>query len=149
VFGVSFVGYDGRGNLFVDGYSEQGGQFAMAELPAGTHSFETVTLNQTIVLPGAIQWDGKYLAVGDQVSLYGPSTIYEFSMSGSTGTLVNTTPLSDSCDVLQFWIHGKRVITSNYCASHVLYFDYPAGGSSTKTISDKLQEPGGVTVSTH
>lgn len=148
VFGVSFVGYDGHGDLFVDGESQQGG-FVMAELPAGTHSFETVTLNQSIVLPGAIQWDGKYLAVGDQLSLYGPSTIYEFSMSGSTGTLVNTTPLADSCDVLQFWIQARRVIASNFCASHVLYFNYPTGGSSTKAISDKLEEPLGVTVSTH
>lgn len=145
-FLVSFVGYDGQGDLFVDGNSEHG-QFEMAELPKGTHSFETVTLDQSIVKPGAIQWDGKYLAVGDQVSTSGPSTIYEFSMSGSTGTLVNTTSLSDSCDVLQFWIQGKRVITSDDCASHVLYFNYPSGGSSTKTISHKLEQPVGVTVS--
>jgi hypothetical protein len=146
VFRVYFIGYDGQGDLFVDG-TDYHVAFEIAELPAGSHSFEAVTLSQKIVLPSAIQWDGKYLAVGDQVSIYGPSKIYEFSMSGSTGTLVNTTALSDSCDVLQFWIQGKRVITSDDCAPHVLYFDYPSGGSSTKAISNKLEQPVGVTVS--
>ncbi|MGB9652195.1 MAG: hypothetical protein WCB01_10360 [Candidatus Cybelea sp.] len=146
VFAVSFVGYDARGDLFVDGY-DVSGAFAMADLPAKTHTFEAVTLNQSIILPGAIQWDGQHLAVGDQVSIFGPSKIYEFSMSGSTGTLVHTTPLSDSCDVLQFWIQGQRVIASNDCASHVLYFGYPNGGSSTKTIAHDLQQPVGVAVS--
>ncbi|MGA8574201.1 MAG: hypothetical protein WB609_00745 [Candidatus Cybelea sp.] len=146
VFRVYFIGYDGQGNLFVDG-TDMHVAFEMAELPTGGQTFEAVTLNQKIILPGAIQWDGQYLAVGDQVSIYGPSKIYEFSMSGSTGTLVGTTPLSDSCDVLQFWITGRRVIASNVCASHVLYFNYPGGGSSTKTISRKLKEPVGITVS--
>jgi hypothetical protein len=143
---VNFIGYDGHRDLFVDG-NDVHGAFQMNELPARSHAFEAVTLNQSINIPGAIQWDGEYLAVGDQVSLFGPSKIYEFSMSGSTGKLVQTTPLSDSCDVLQFWIQGRRVVASNDCASHVLYFDYPNGGSSTKTISRDLQQPVGVAVS--
>ncbi len=146
VFRVYFIGYDGNGNLFVDG-SAYHLMFEIAELPAGSTTPKAITLNQNIVLPGAIQWDGKYLAVGDQVSIYGPSKIYQFSINGSSGTRVGTTSLADSCDVLQFWIQGKRVIASNVCASHVLYFNYPAGGSSTKTISESLSEPVGVTVS--
>ncbi len=146
VFRVYFIGYDAKGNLFVDGTAYHP-TFEIAELPAGSQTPQAITLNQTIVLPGAIAWDGKYLAVGDQVSLYGPSKIYRFSISGSTGTLQGTTPLSDSCDVLQFWLQGTRVITGDVCAPHVLYFPYPAGGSSTKTISDSLHEPVGVTVS--
>lgn len=68
-------------------------------------------------------------------------------MSGTTGKLVHTTNLADSCDVLQFWIQGSRVITSNDCAPHVLYFNYPEGGSSIKAIDKNLKEPVGVTVS--
>jgi hypothetical protein len=146
VFRVYFIGYDGSGDLFVNGTDMHVG-YEMAEMPAGSQTFEPVTLNQTIILPGAIQWDGKHLAVGDQVSIYGPSKIYEFSMSGSTGTLVGTTALADSCDVLQFWIAGRRVIASNVCAPHVQYFSYPSGGTSTKTIKRRLREPVGVTVS--
>lgn len=146
VFRVYFIGYDGKGNLFVDG-SAYHLMFEIAELPAGSQTPQAITLNQTIFLPGAIAWDGKYLAVGDQVSIYGPSKIYQFSISGSTGTLKGTTSLSNSCDVLQFWLQGSRVITSDVCAPHALYFNYPAGGSSTKTISNSLHEPVGVTVS--
>jgi hypothetical protein len=146
VFRGYFIGYDGQGNLFVDG-TDMHVAFEIAELPTGSQTFETVRLNQSIILPGAIQWDGQHLAVGDQVSIYGPSKIYEFSMSGSAGTLVGTTPLSNSCDVLQFWIQGHRVVTGNDCAPHVLYFSYPSGGSSRKTISRGLKEPVGVAVS--
>ncbi|HEY6325651.1 MAG TPA: hypothetical protein VIW73_03920 [Candidatus Cybelea sp.] len=146
VFRVYFIGYDGKGNLFVDG-SAYHLMFEIAELPAGSQTPQAITLNQKIYLPGAIAWDGKHLAVGDQVSIYGPSKIYQFSISGSTGTLAGTTSLANSCDVLQFWLQGTRVITSDVCAPHALYFNYPAGGSSTKTISDSLHEPVGVTVS--
>lgn len=146
VYRVYFIGYDDRGNLFVDG-TNMHVAFEMAKLPAGSQTFKPVTLNQSIVLPGAIQWDGKHLAVGDQVSIYGPSKIYEFSMSGTTGTLAHTTPLTDSCDVLQFWIQGSQVVTSDDCAPHVLYFNYPAGGSSIKAIGSGLKQPVGVAVS--
>ena len=125
VFRVYFIGYDGKGNLFVDG-TDMHVTFEIAELPAGSKTFEAVTLDQSIVLPGAIQWDGKHLAVGDQVSISGPSKIYEFSMSGATGTLVGTTPLSNSCDVLQFWIQGHQAIAGNVCAPHVLILAIPA-----------------------
>lgn len=146
VFRVYFIGYDNKGNLFVDG-TDMHVAFEFAELPAGSTTANAVTLNQSIVLPGAIQWDGKHLAVGDQVSIFGPSTVYEFSIQGTTGTETGATPMTDSCDVLQFWIQGKRMIAANDCSSNVMYFGYPGGGSSIKTISDSLSEPVGVTVS--
>jgi hypothetical protein len=60
-----FVGYDGSGNLFADGLNSADA-FGLAELPKGGSSFEPVTLNQSIQFPGNIQWDGTYLAIGDQ-----------------------------------------------------------------------------------
>jgi hypothetical protein len=146
VFRVYFLGYDANGNLFVDG-TDMHVAFEFAELPAGSQTAIAVTLNQNIVLPGAIQWDGKNLAVGDQVSIAGPSVIYEFTIAGTTGTKVGTTPLTNSCDVLQFWIQNKRVIVANDCSHDVMYFNYPVGGASTKTITDSLKEPVGVAVS--
>ncbi|MFZ0030461.1 MAG: hypothetical protein WAK84_01140 [Candidatus Cybelea sp.] len=146
VFRVYFIGYDGKGDLFVDG-TDMHNAYELAELPPGGKAAKAITLNQSIILAGAIQWDGKYLAIGDQVSIYGPSKIYQFSVAGDAGTLAGTTRLANSCDVLQFWLQGRRVIASNVCAPHVLYFNYPAGGASTKTISDSLIEPVGVTVS--
>jgi hypothetical protein len=146
VFRVYFIGYDDQGNVFVDG-TDMHVAFEFAELPAGSKTAKAIILNQSIVLPGAIQWDGKHLAVGDQVSISGPSKIYEFSISGSAGTLAGTTPLANSCDVLQFWIQNARVIAANDCSQSVMYFGYPSGGTSTKTITDSLSEPVGVTVS--
>jgi DNA-binding beta-propeller fold protein YncE len=138
--------FDGSGNLFVDGSNMNGNQFEMAELPKGAATLVGVTLNQPISLPGGVQWDGKYLAVGDQVCINCASTIYEFSMSGSTGSKAGETNLTDSCDVIRFWLQGKRVIAPNDCSSNVMYFKYPAGGDSTKTISG-VSQPVGVTVS--
>jgi hypothetical protein len=146
VFRVSFIGYDAQGNLFVDG-SAYHLMFEIAELTAGGKTARAVTLNEGIALPGAIQWDGRHLDIGDQVSISGPSKIDQFSMKGTVGTLVGTTPLANSCDVLQFWIHGKRVVAGNDCASQVLYFKYPRGGTSIKTIGDSLSQPIGVTIS--
>ncbi len=63
-------------------------------------------MDETIYLPGGVQWDGKYLAVGDQVAVKHnfTSTIYQFSISGSIGTTVNTMVLTGSSEVAQFWL---------------------------------------------
>ncbi|HEY5426955.1 MAG TPA: hypothetical protein VIJ77_10420 [Candidatus Tumulicola sp.] len=146
VFRVYFLGYDNKGNLFVDGTDMHVG-FEFAELPAGSKTAKAITLDQAIVLPGAIAWDGKHLAVGDQVSIFGPSTIYEFSINGDTGTETGATPLANSCDVLQFWLANKNVIVANDCSHNVMYFNYPKGGQSIKGINELLLEPVGVTIS--
>ncbi len=140
-----FCGYDGSGNLFVDGTDDRS-DFLFAQLAVGTKKFTPVTLDQPITFPAGVQWDGTHLAVGDQVNISGPSEVYEFTMNGSTGTKVGSTPLANSCDVLQFWIAGATVVVPNDCSPNVMFFNYPAGGQSTKTIGSKLQ-PSGVAVS--
>ncbi|HKU81541.1 MAG TPA: hypothetical protein VJP76_05150, partial [Candidatus Tumulicola sp.] len=64
VFRVYFIGYDAKGDLFVDGTDMHVG-FEFAEIPAGGKPAKAITLQQSINLPGAVQWDGKHLAVGD------------------------------------------------------------------------------------
>ena len=146
VFRVYFDGYDAAGNLFVDG-TDMHGAFEFAEMPHGGTAFSQVAVNAQVNLPGAIQWDGTNLAVGDQVSISGPSKVDAFQVSGGTATLVGTTNMTDSCDMLGFFINGKRIIAANDCTPNVMYFKYPAGGASTKTIGDSLSEPVSVTVS--
>jgi hypothetical protein len=140
-----FPGYDASGNLFVDGTDDRA-NFLFAELAARTKKFFAVTLDHTFNFPAGVQWDGTHLAVGDQVSLNGPSTVYEFSISGTTGTQVGATSLGSSCDVIQFFIQDAALVAPNLCSPNVMYFDYPAGGAPTKTIGPKLQ-PTGVSVS--
>jgi hypothetical protein len=138
--------YDNAGNLYVTG-SDMHGFFKFAEIPSGTTSFTDITLNQTINVPGGVQWDGKYVAVEDQGAGYHGSTIYQVSVSGSAGTVVGTTSLGGSSDVIQFWIQGKKVIGPNTGSSpNVMFWKYPAGSTAIKTITG-FEEPVGVTVS--
>ena len=137
-----FLSYDGHGDLFVDGENDHFDQFELAELPAGGKRFVKITLDQTIGFPGGVEWDGKHLAVGDQDD----ALIYRFTISGSSGTKIGTVRLEHADDVSQFWIHGSHVIGPNQGNGTVMFWDYPAGGEPTKTIS-RLREPSGATVS--
>lgn len=149
-----YCGYDESGNLFVDGETE-GSVFGLGELPKGGSTLNFINVNQTIYLPGGVQWDGKYLAVGDQVAVKHnfTSTVYQFAITGSTGTEVNAMVLTGSSEVAQFWIprvttthDGTRLIGANQTGKDTLIWDYPAGGNPISTITGET-DPIGVTVS--
>jgi hypothetical protein len=143
-----FVGYDNKGNLFVDG-EDYNAFFVFAELPKGGSALETITLNQGISYPGGVQWDGKYLAVGD----FNNPVIYRFAISGSQGTSVGTIELGSGAKYVgQFFIQGRTLIAPDMCIpscqkENVLFFKYPAGGTATKTITDDIGSPSGASVS--
>jgi hypothetical protein len=144
-----FCGYDGSGNLFIDG--EDGSHnFRLFELPSGGSKLENVTLNQKVGFPGGVQWDGKYVAIGDQAyETQDKSAIYEVSISGSSGTVEGTTPLNGSCQVLQFAIstvQGSKAISPDSCKNNAKFYKYPSGGSPTKTLTG-FQYPVGAAVS--
>jgi len=137
--GIHFCAYDNQGNLFVDGTTRYN-QFALAELPKGSSAFTYIALSQTINTPGGIQWDGKYVALGDEGA--NPSVIYQLAITGSSATVVGTTTLSSTSRVRTFWIpdvgsskkQGRRVIAPSIYGT-VGYYSYPGGGSPTKTFS--------------
>jgi hypothetical protein len=133
--------YDNAGNLFVDGV-DYGSDFQFAELPSGGTSFRNITLDQTIQIPGGVQWDGQHVAVEDQVT----TVIYQFSINGSNGTKVGETLLSGASGVDQFWIERRNVIAPEYDAGEVGIWNYPAGGVTKAKISG-LKEPKGATIS--
>jgi hypothetical protein len=142
---VFFCGYDNKGNLFIDGTLNS--VFAFAELRAFHSSFTSVTLNQSIGKPGNVQWDGAHIVVGDDTT-GATSTIYQFAISGRSGTKVGTTSLNGGTSIGQYWIQGGKVIGPNAGSNtgNVLFWNYPAGGSPTKTITG-LSRPLGATVS--
>jgi WD40 repeat protein len=152
-----FCGYDNKGNLFVDGET-QGSVFGLGELAKGGHSLNFVSIDETIYLPGGVQWDGKYLAVGDQVAVKHnfTSTVYDFAIKGSAATTVNTMVLTGSKEVSQFWIPlvdgsrkhrvGTRLIGPNEYGGNTLLWDYPSGGNPILTIGGE-NYPIGATVS--
>jgi hypothetical protein len=127
-----FCGYDDAGNLFIDGTRKaKGGSFRLAELPRGAVAVVNLSVNQSISAPGQVQWDGKHLAVGD--AGISPSVIYRFAISGNSATKVGATTLDDSASVRQFWIQAKSLVGPDF-DSDVRFWNYPAGGSPTKTI---------------
>lgn len=135
-----FCGYDSHGNLFADGETSSRA-FVFAELAKGTKALKNVTLNQTILFPGQVQWDGANVAVGDAIS----PEIYEFTISGSSGDKVGTTHLGDNAyHPQQFWIQRPTVIVPNLYEvrhsfhSNVLFYNYPAGGRATKRLFEDL-----------
>jgi hypothetical protein len=142
-----FCGYDSHGNLFVDGVTASS-TFAFAELPKGSGTFTDIPLDQKVEWPGGVQWDGKYVAVGDTDA----GVIYR--VNGAKGQIKGTTSLSNSDYVNQFWIVvpllGKshknlNVVAPSQDGGDVGLYAYPAGGAPTATIS--VEEPFGAAVS--
>jgi hypothetical protein len=129
-----FCGYDNAGNLFVDGIGN--GKFVLVELPSGSSTLKTITLDQSVGFPGEVQWDGKYVAIGDRAYQdQHESAIYQFTMSGSSGKIEGTTKLNGSCDVIQFGIASSSVIAPDACYNVVRFYKYPGGGTPTKQIN--------------
>ena len=139
-----FCGYDHSGNLFVDGLSYQGldDLFQLAQLPRGKRNFEVISINQTVESPGQVQWDGKYLAVGDAEQ----RLIYRISVTGTFGVVEKTVQLVDG-GANGFLIRGGRLIDASYFYGEIQYFKYPAGGSATKVITEGSSAPASAAIS--
>jgi hypothetical protein len=139
-----FCGYDDSGNLFVDGlsyhYLNEGFQFA--ELPRRKTTFEVITINETVESPGQVQWDGKYIAVGDAEQ----RLVYRVDVIGSSGTVKQTVQLTDG-GANAFLIRGRRLIDASYFYGAVEYYRYPAGGSPRRVIAKGVTFPNSATVS--
>jgi hypothetical protein len=145
IYNYFFCGYDKRGNLFVDGQGYSTKLFRVAELPNGSSKFIDLTMNHMLDFPGSILWHGKYLAVGDQAT----PDVYEFAISGSTGTLKKTTPINGNQYDAAFWIQDKTLVAATEGGSYqtVDFYSYPAGGNPTKIIRKDVAGPDGLTIS--
>ena len=145
-------GYDNQGNLFVSGDSTCG---QLAELPKGGKTFTPISLDPKVsVVGGHIQWDGHYLALENPGLNNVTPAFYQVTVSGSTATVVGTTPLNGAYEAFGGWIDGGRVIvpfvSSYYGASRVGYWKYPSGGTAEKVLLNRryrFQFASSVTVS--
>ncbi len=146
-FGDMFsCGYDNNGNLFIDGMVVRG-SLRFTELPKGSGTFNSITLDQSFFgeWGGGVQWDGRYVVVGDLLK----AVVYQFDIDGSAGTEVSSTPLDGSGTVSEFFIDGGRIIAPSSFparAGFVKIYNYPAGGSAEKTLHN-FSSPDGVVVS--
>ena len=132
-----FCGYDTKGNLYVDGVNNGTTASELGILPKGGSTLTTIAVNKTIVYPGAVQWDGKDVAIEDVTD----DTLYRVKVSGTKGTVVGTTtfkgPRADELE--QFWLQGTTLVmpygTSNRQMHKIGLWAYPAGGSPTSDLT--------------
>ncbi|MFY9666170.1 MAG: hypothetical protein WAL67_09975 [Candidatus Cybelea sp.] len=125
--------YDDKGNLFVDG-ADKRKHVEFAELARGGQTLTDIKLRKLpakILIAGGLQWDGKYIALGSQLS---PVAIYQIRVAGSTGTVVGTTPLDEVQIVIGFWKQGSKVVAPDALAGEINFYDYPSGGDPIKVI---------------
>ncbi|HEX3457453.1 MAG TPA: hypothetical protein VHR97_05810 [Candidatus Baltobacteraceae bacterium] len=136
-----FCSYDGSGNLFGVVWDRQS-KITLAELPKGGKPIRLFKLSESFKptgIPSGIQWDGKYLAVGNR----GAGSIYRLT---KTGGLAQTVKLKGGDDVIQFWLQGSTLVGPNFGAGTVGLWDYPGGGSVAKALNG-FTEPFGAAVS--
>lgn len=128
-----YCAYDSNGNLFVDGYKSYSSNaiYQLVELPHHKSSLENITLNQRLITPTGVQWDGTYVVVGDGDPEH--HAVYRVEVSGTQGVIEQEIPLPNA-DPEGFWIDGSRLINPDYFTDEVQYFKYPAAGSATKVI---------------
>jgi hypothetical protein len=140
---VYYLGYDPKGRLYLDGI-DSGSAFLFASFN-GT-AFKNITLDHPIGGPGAVEAVGNDIVVGDQTN--GANAAYRFAIHGSTGKLVHTTPLTGAHDIVQFYILKKALVGGDFTpnGSTADRFNYPAGGTPTKTASG-LSAPIGAVIS--
>jgi hypothetical protein len=131
--------YNSKGDLFVGGLNGSDA-FALVELPKGSSSFETITLNETIE-GGGLQWSGRYLIIGNS------NELDRFGIHGSTGTLKGVTMLSGGSALAGFWIQKPYVAGADAGSGDVAIWKYPAGGPPIKILNGPFDLPTGVVVS--
>jgi hypothetical protein len=125
--------YDDKGDLFVIGAI--GSASALVELPAGSSTFERITLPNAIQA-SFVQWDGRYLAVSTS------SEIYRYSVSGSMATLEGTVDLA--CGL--FWTEKDKIVCPGIGNNDAQVYAYPAGGSPLYTWTGNFDQPIGAVV---
>jgi hypothetical protein len=147
---VLYSTFDSKGNLFADGLPSPSDFFVLGELPKGAGTFVNVPLDRKIYYSGFLQWDGKYLALGDQeAGNQLTSSIHQVEIRGGKGTVVSTTKLQGSNDVGDFWIQGSSVLVTSVGEggpSDLRSYGYPQGGAPT-ILDSGFDEPTGVGVS--
>jgi hypothetical protein len=125
----AYGAYDSSGNLYVDGTSSKHGM-VFAVLDKGSQNFIAVSLkglgNRSNRAAG-VQWDGQYVAVGDSLT----HSIYRVSVSGGTGTIVQTIKVHGwrGHAPIEFAISGNTLLVP--LDKELLFFKYPKGGERT------------------
>jgi hypothetical protein len=144
-----FCGYDNGSNLYLSAFDEFAGS-QLVRLANGSSSFEVISLNAKLYtglyFQPSVQWDGKHMTVSSAPpkGMRGPVSVYQLSISGSSGTVIGTTELTSPKNNFegQTWIEGDAIIGSdetplgkeNQGYRSVSFWRYPQGGRPRQNI---------------
>jgi hypothetical protein len=134
-----FCGFDDTGDLYVDGVNSGTTQAQFAELRRGGTSLQNFKLDEDIVYPGGIQWDGSDVAVEDLAT----DVLYQVKVDGASGKVVGSTHFKGDHTTLltQFWIQDNTIILPygklTRSVRRVGLWHYPSGGSPEKTLEPR------------
>jgi DNA-binding beta-propeller fold protein YncE len=148
----SYCAYDNGGTLYADGYGRRSHSFELAELPKDGDKMATIQIHWTyskpeIIDPGGVQWDGKFLSIGDPQGENVTPSVYR--VDPSNGHIASVLTLHKSQSVLQYFIDGKVLIAPNREPSdtgQIFFYGYPKGERLSKAI-DGLDMPVAVVIS--
>jgi hypothetical protein len=121
-----YMGYDNKSNLFAFGFD---GHATLAELANHGSAFKKVIYQKNIFGPMGVQWDGKYLALGEGTNVNNCGLIRRYTITNFNGKWKGGTKLN--CQARSFFIQGSTVLTS---WNGIYYYHYPAGGQAYKTV---------------
>jgi hypothetical protein len=139
-----YCAYDSDGDLFADAinYGSGGGDSPILfELPNGSKTMRPVSLSPAFTGDASppLFWDGKYLAVATPDAGF----IYQYKISGNTGTRVNVVKLDGASKVLgPFWIASDGSGQTLYApvakgsVESVGVYGYPSGGKRLQNLYD-------------
>lgn len=122
-------GYDDKGNVIVEGQGEFNQKTAICALRRGASKMTALSYDGTIYFPGGVTWDGKYIALTDQLTSAAGNRagtgIYQATLSGSSLHEIGKTVLKGSCnggtvDVVMPFVVGNKNTPVNESQGHVV-----------------------------
>jgi len=122
--GYASLAYDNDGNLFAQ--TNSGNLFELVK--NGKRFIRVDWAEARPPHAGAIQWDGKYLAVASG------ATILRYAVSGYRASPAGKTALESIASGAQIGIYEGKIVVAD--ARGVALFGYPAGGSPVTLIKD-------------
>ena len=136
--------YDDSGDLFVAGLTSPGYAFALDELKKGSSSLFTVGLKNigktSASAYAGLAWDSKYVVLASDTDAY------RYKIHGGVGTPEGATVFKGASEVYGMWLGLNEIIVPSDGTENVLFYEYPAGGNPTKTITG-FSQPRAATVS--
>jgi hypothetical protein len=122
---MTYLSYDGAGNVFFDGSQGPVGTDEYGEIPKGASAIQKVKLSKNIY-PERLQFDGAHVAIG---------SLHKHLYQAKGRYIERSITLQDG--VTPFFIAGDRILTLNGPKKNhytVQVYSYPSGGAPLQTI---------------